>query len=390
MALSVLPFPLGPFPSLSLSSRLFDFCCLCLCLSVIPMAWMVYISLEIAIAVACCLGNVMVVWAVQMRRSLRQPTFCFVVSLAVADFLVGAVAVPLAVLVDGWVCTSFHVCLAVSCVVLVLTQASVLSLLAIAVDRYLRVRIPLRYKQMATQRRSWAAVALCWLVSCFLGFPPLFGWHNGSPGGAPSSANSTVIECTFLAVVSLPYMVYFNYFGCILLPLLAMTVLYALVFHNLRVRLRREPASPSVSAFAEPQGGSRAFYERERRLASSLALVLVLFAVCWMPLHIMNCALLFSRGGGPDDDDHDDGAVSQGAFYAGILLSHANSAVNPVVYALRIRKIREAYTEIWRQCFLCRHKRQRRRNSDVWQGGLPGSHETGSSPVPASAQASRL
>lgn len=108
------------------------------------MDWMVYMSLEIAIAVACCLGNVMVVWAVQMRRSLRQPTFCFVVSLAVADFLVGAVAVPLAVLVDGWVRTSFHVCLAVSCVVLVLTQASVLSLLAIAVDRYLRVRIPLR------------------------------------------------------------------------------------------------------------------------------------------------------------------------------------------------------------------------------------------------------
>lgn len=108
------------------------------------MAWMVYMSLEIAIAVACCLGNVMVVWAVQMRQSLRQPTFCFVVSLAVADFLVGAVAVPLAVLVDGWVRMSFHVCLAVSCVVLVLTQASVLSLLAIAVDRYLRVRIPLR------------------------------------------------------------------------------------------------------------------------------------------------------------------------------------------------------------------------------------------------------
>ena len=225
---------------------------------------------------------------------------------------------------------------------------------------------------MATQRRSWAAVALCWLVSCLLGFPPLFGWHNGSPGAPSASANSTVIECTFLAVVSLPYMVYFNYFGCILLPLLAMTLLYALVFRNLRVRLRRESAS------GEP--ASRAFYERERRLASSLALVLAIFAVCWMPLHVMNCVLLFSRG---------PGAVSQGAFYAGILLSHANSAVNPVVYALRIQKIREAYTEIWSRCFLCRHKRQRRRDSYVWQGGLAGSHETGSSPVSLSAQAVR-
>ncbi len=93
---------------------------------------------------ACCLGNVLVVWAVCLRRTFRQPTFCFVASLAVADFLVGAVAVPLAVLVDGWVEIQFQACLAVSCVVLVLTQASVLSLLAIAVDRYLRVSIPLR------------------------------------------------------------------------------------------------------------------------------------------------------------------------------------------------------------------------------------------------------
>lgn len=108
------------------------------------MAWLIYTSLELVIAVACCLGNVLVVWAVCLTRTFRQPTFCFVASLAVADFLVGSVAVPLAVLVDGWVEIPFQACLAVSCVVLVLTQASVLSLLAIAVDRYLRVSIPLR------------------------------------------------------------------------------------------------------------------------------------------------------------------------------------------------------------------------------------------------------
>lgn len=108
------------------------------------MAWLIYTSLELVIAVACCLGNMLVVWAMCLRQTFRQPTFCFVASLAVADFLVGAVAVPLAVLVDGWVEIPFQACLAVSCVVLVLTQASVLSLLAIAVDRYLRVSIPLR------------------------------------------------------------------------------------------------------------------------------------------------------------------------------------------------------------------------------------------------------
>lgn len=105
-----------------------------------------YTVLEGLIAVACCLGNVLVVCAVciGIRDSLREPTFCFLVSLAVADLLVGVAAVPLAVLLDGWVSLTPDLCLLLSCVVLVLTQASVLSLLAIAVDRYLRLHIPLR------------------------------------------------------------------------------------------------------------------------------------------------------------------------------------------------------------------------------------------------------
>ena len=109
-------------------------------------AWVIYTILEVLVAVACRLGNVLVVCAVCVcvRSSLKEPTFCFLVSLVVADFLVGMAAVPLAVLLDGWVCLTPELCLLLSCVVLVLTQSSVLSLLAIAVGRYLRVHTPLR------------------------------------------------------------------------------------------------------------------------------------------------------------------------------------------------------------------------------------------------------
>ena len=39
-------------------------------------------------------------------------------------------------------------------------------------------------------------------------------------------------------------------------------------------------------------------------------------------------------------------------FSPGILLSHANSAINPVVYAYRIPKIQKAYSQIWRRFLL--------------------------------------
>ncbi|XP_047447045.1 adenosine receptor A1-like isoform X2 [Mugil cephalus] len=298
-------------------------------------SWVAYTVLEVLIAVACCLGNVLVVCAVCIRDSLREPTFCFLASLAVADLLVGVAAVPLAVLLDGWVSLTPELCLLLSCVVLVLTQASVLSLLAIAVDRYLRLHTPLRYKALATQRRTWLAVSLCWMLSCLLGFTPLFGWNNYSSLALPDSANASSASfisppCTFLSVISLPFMVYFNFLGCVMAPLLAMTLLYTRIFWSLQGRLKDSTPQAQASLL------------REKRLACSLALVLLLFAACWIPLHLMNCLLLFQ---GPQ-------AVTPGTIYTGILLSHANSAVNPVVYAYRIPKIQQAYAQIWRRFFL--------------------------------------
>lgn len=104
----------------------------------------VYTLLEVLIAVSCCLGNLMVVLALWASKSIKQPTFCLIVSLAVADLLVGCVAIPLAVVVDGHLEMSFYGCLFQSCVVITLTLVSVLCLMAIAVDRFLRVYIPLR------------------------------------------------------------------------------------------------------------------------------------------------------------------------------------------------------------------------------------------------------
>ena len=104
----------------------------------------IYTLLEVLIAVSCCLGNMLVILALWTSEIIQQPTFCLIVCLAVADFMVGCVAIPLAVLVDGRVETSFYGCLFISCVVILLTLVSVLSLTVIAVDRFLRVCVPLR------------------------------------------------------------------------------------------------------------------------------------------------------------------------------------------------------------------------------------------------------
>lgn len=105
---------------------------------------LVYTLFEVLIAVSCCLGNLTMVLALWVSKSIKQPTFFLIVSLAVADFMFGCVAIPLAVVVDGRVKTSYYTCLFQSCVIITLNMVSVLCLLAIAVDRFLRVYIPFR------------------------------------------------------------------------------------------------------------------------------------------------------------------------------------------------------------------------------------------------------
>lgn len=109
------------------------------------MSSLVYIVLELLIAVLAVAGNVLVCWAVWLNSNLQSITNFFVVSLAVADIAVGLLAIPFAVTISTGFCSHFHGCLFIACFVLVLTQSSIFSLLAIAVDRYIAIKIPLRW-----------------------------------------------------------------------------------------------------------------------------------------------------------------------------------------------------------------------------------------------------
>ncbi|TKC53161.1 hypothetical protein EI555_006659 [Monodon monoceros] len=103
-----------------------------------------YVVLELALAALALAGNVLVCAAVGTSSALQTPTNYFLVSLAAADVAVGLFAIPFAVTISLGFCTDFHSCLFLACFVLVVTQSSIFSLLAVAVDRYLAVRVPLR------------------------------------------------------------------------------------------------------------------------------------------------------------------------------------------------------------------------------------------------------
>ncbi|XP_008558339.1 octopamine receptor Oamb isoform X1 [Microplitis demolitor] len=126
------------------------------------------------------LGNVLVILAVYHTTKLRNVTNMFIVSLAVADLLVGVAVLPFSatwevfkvwifgdlwcsvwLAVDVWMCT-----------------ASILNLCAISLDRYLAVTRPVSYPQIMSPKRAKLLVAAVWVLSFVICFPPLVGWKD--------------------------------------------------------------------------------------------------------------------------------------------------------------------------------------------------------------------
>ncbi|XP_003973684.1 adenosine receptor A1-like [Takifugu rubripes] len=303
----------------------------------LPSSKALYIVMEVVIALLSVVGNVMVVWAVRINRSLRDTTFCFIVSLALADIAVGALVIPLAITISIGLQTHFYSCLLVACTVLVLTQSSILALLAIAFDRYLRVKIPMSYKRVVTPRRAGLAVLFCWLVSIVVGLMPMLGWNNlqSLRDNGSLVTEDLLVTCAFETVISMDYMVYFNFFGWVLPPLLLMLAIYIEIFYMIHKQLNRKVTDSHIDP--------RRYYGKELKLAKSLALVLFLFAISWLPLHILNCITLFC----PTCEN------SEVIMYTAIILTHGNSAVNPIVYAFRIKKFHTAFRKIWKLYVLC-------------------------------------
>ncbi|KAL0609043.1 Adenosine receptor A1 [Plecturocebus cupreus] len=195
------------------------------------------------------------------------------------------------------------------------------------------------YKMVVTPRRAAVAIAGCWILSFVVGLTPMFGWNNLSAVEqawvANGSVGEPVIKCEFEKVISMEYMVYFNFFVWVLPPLLLMVLIYLEVFYLIRKQLNKKVSASS--------GDPQKYYGKELKIAKSLALILFLFALSWLPLHILNCITLFCPS------CHKPSILT----YIAIFLTHGNSAMNPIVYAFRIQKFRVTFLKIWNEHFRC-------------------------------------
>ena len=128
--------------------------------------------------------NFCVLYAIKRFKTLRTVPNYFIASLSLADFLYaifGSTSMIATTISKEWVLGDFY-CNVIGIINTLSCTASITTLVAISVNRYIAVSRPFRVVRIYTFRNTLSVIIMIWFVSLLFSAPPLFGWSNFTPG----------------------------------------------------------------------------------------------------------------------------------------------------------------------------------------------------------------
>ncbi|KAJ0022082.1 hypothetical protein NQD34_009572 [Periophthalmus magnuspinnatus] len=284
-----------------------------------------FLPLYCLVVVVAGVGNSFLLACILTDKKLHNATNFFIGNLAAGDLLMCLSCVPLtasyAFASHGWA-FGRALCHLVPLLQCATVFASVLSLTAIAVDRYVVVAHPVRKRISAC---GCGAVTLgIWLLSLILAAPPSFytRYLDWRPDGIdlvvceefwPKNGNLRLLYSCFILIAS--YMI----------PLLSVSVSYCAI----TVSLKR------YAVPGEPAHSQQMWSQRRKKTFSLLVASVLAFALCWLPLQVLNLLL---------DLDPDFQII--GKRYINVLqvcchlVAMSSACYNPFIYASLHSKVR--------------------------------------------------
>lgn len=208
------------------------------------------------------IGNVLVVVSFKVNRQLKTVNNYFLLSLAVADLIIGVISMNLytAYLVMGYWAMGSWACDLWLAIDYVASNASVMNLLVISFDRYFSVTRPLTYRAKRTTKRAGIMIGLAWFVSLVLWAPAILLWqYFEGERTVPSN------EC-YIQFLSRPTITFCTAMAAFYLPVTIMSILYWRIYKETQNRtkelagLQGSGGRGSTGARGGNRGGEKAHF----------------------------------------------------------------------------------------------------------------------------------
>ncbi|XP_029966727.1 trace amine-associated receptor 4-like [Salarias fasciatus] len=264
---------------------------------------------SLSVLVTC--GNLLVITSIMYFKQLHTPTNYLILSLAVADLLVGVFVLPLSTILAVSSCLYLRLllCRIRSFFDLFLCTTSILNLCFISADRYYVVCQPLTYRSKMTARAVAIMIMVNWCV------PALLTTMTVSQG---SQSASNVACNLFNASKS-------TIIGVICTAFIPAIVIFSIYLKILTVALRQARSIKNTKSGA-------AASKSEGKATKTLAIVVGIYLMCWTPYFL--CISLYPLI---------KNTVPVSLIEAFKWLGWSNSMFNPFVYGFFYKWFRSAF-----------------------------------------------
>ncbi|KAM8749950.1 trace amine-associated receptor 4-like [Acanthopagrus schlegelii] len=250
--------------------------------------------------------NLLVIISISHFRQLHTPTNFLLLSLAVSDFLVGSLVMPIEILLTQtcWMLGDL-MCALYFLLPVIIVASSVGNMVLISVDRYVAICDPLRYTVKVTQRLAIICILLCWTCSVVYSIFLLYD-NLKQPGRYNSCNGDCMVNITGVVDLVVSFII----------PITVIIVLYMRIFV---VAMSQARAMRSQIATVSLKTGQ--VKKSEIKAARTLGILVIVFVFCYSPFY---CVSLVG---------HEIMAGSTTVAFM-MFLIYINSCLNPVIYAL--------------------------------------------------------
>ncbi|XP_072515035.1 trace amine-associated receptor 13c-like [Salminus brasiliensis] len=258
--------------------------------------------------------NLLVIISISHFKQLHTPTNLLILSLAVADLLVGLIVMPVNMiqLMDSCWYFGKTACSVYPLISFVPMASSLCSLILIAVERYIAVCDPLVYSTRITVCKTTLVIILGWSLCLFYVTIYLYINNHLFPSQISSSCYG---ECV---VVLKHFWVVVDLVVSFITPCCIILILYSVIF---KVARRQAKAVKAMRNGASHKHRAKASSSSETKAAKKLGTVIFVYMALWIPYYISSLSV--------------ESLTSSSTVWTVFgWLQLTNSSVNPLIYAI--------------------------------------------------------